>query len=108
MGKEYNPIAPEISGTSSVVSSAVCSTPTEENNGMICVSCHGPIHGFRYKCVTCAKYDLCSRHVLNIRTELLIWKSIYSYLHILLITYLLMMLYEILAVSTRDCIRLTI
>ncbi|KAH9629565.1 hypothetical protein HF086_008609 [Spodoptera exigua] len=32
-----------------------------EHNNIVCNSCTKAIHGFRYKCITCPDYDLCSK-----------------------------------------------
>ncbi|KAI8425630.1 hypothetical protein MSG28_011446 [Choristoneura fumiferana] len=32
-----------------------------QHNGIVCDSCHMPILGFRYKCVSCEDFDLCQK-----------------------------------------------
>ncbi len=58
----------EMSGRVKKFSAEVTSLPDSSNSGkgprvqwsVTCAACEKPISGFRYKCVTCPDFDLCS------------------------------------------------
>lgn len=40
---------------------AVNGASITSSGGVLCACCHHPVLGFRYRCLLCQDYDLCSR-----------------------------------------------